>query len=227
MKKTFYVIIAMTILVSYLCSCTKKQDEVSGTEGVSDMNFNEDVTTEISTTEETTEISVEGLNLMQLALLGKADIYDVKNKNTKTITQLLNYREDFDFTYLDLDRDGLEEVVLHFYGECSILHEKDGIIYRYPISERVGYNTDGTVCIAGTAKEAWLSKIKEFTDTEIVLEHIYIFYDDKYYKVYEKDGEQIELTEDELTIIREQYKDIGAERFNYNYDNIVTLLSDR
>ena len=185
----------------------------------------EELTTETPITEETsTEIQVsdDELNLMQQALLSKVDIFDTEDGEYKKVTELPYYYEDTTFRFIDLDGDGVVEVVLQWMW-LSVLKENNGEIYRYPMSHRVRFNEDGTVSGSAGADYNTLFRIS-FTETEIVDEYIYWAIDGKVYKTYDYEGEKIEFTEEEWAEIQEKYPEIMIDSYEFNHNNIVTLL---
>jgi hypothetical protein len=185
----------------------------------------EELTTEIPVIEETSkeiQVSDDELNLMQLALLGKVDIYDIEDGEYKKVTELPYYYEDTTFRIVDLDDDGVVEVVLQWMW-LSVLKEKNGEIYRYPMSHRVRFNEDGTVSGSAGASYNTLFRIS-FTETEMVHEYIYWAIDGKVYKTYEYDGEKIEFTEQEWAEIEATYPEIMIDSYEFNHNNVVTLL---
>ncbi len=205
-------------------------EDITEEETITEATTEEAVTEEPSTKEPTTEIqvSVDELNLMQLAVMGKTDVYDTADGKMKKVMELPNYYENASFRYCDLDGDGVKEVVLDFI-ELSILHEKDGVIYRYGDTHRLmaPLYEDGTMNGSSGASYNQLIRIKEFTETEKIEEVIYSAIDGKFYKEYEYEGEQIELTEEELAAIREQYKEVPLYGHQLTLDNVVTILADR
>ena len=205
-------------------------EDTTEEETINEATTEEAVTEEATTEEPTTEIqvSVDELNLMQLAVMGKTDVYDTADGKMKKVMELPNYYENASFRYCDLDGDGVKEVVLDFI-ELSILHEKDGVIYRYGDTHRLmaPLYEDGTMNGSSGASYNQLIRIKEFTETEKIEEVIYSAIDGKFYKEYEYEGEQIELTEEELAAIREQYKEVPLYGHQLTLDNVVTILADR
>lgn len=222
MKK---VIVLFFLLM--LCGCTKTHTNDSGKETA------ENVTTESQNAEttddeeaETSEIEVsdENLTLMQSVLLGKVDFYDTKYNRNRNIEDLFVYDETRKFYVVDLDGDEVDEVIMHGMADGSIFHENNGVIYRYPTSVRESFNEDGTINGSAGAANNFLCKVKEFTETEMVYEYIYYAIDGKYFSIYEYEGEQIELTEAELAEIKENYSEIKIDSYEFNNNNIVTLL---
>ena len=169
------------------------------------------------------QISDDELNLMQKALLGKVDIYDTEDGKYKKVSEIPYYFVGMDFRFVDLDGDGLVEVILQPPMQGSILHEIDGTIYRYPISNRVCYNEDGTVSGSSGASYNYLFRIS-FTKTEAVDDYIYWAIDGKVYKKYEYEGEKIEFTEEERAEIKATYSEIMIDSYEFNHNNVVTLL---
>ena len=239
--------ILLIFLILLLCGCNKdtvgvvpneassavtETTEISTTENsTTKENITETSTAEIPTTEEqitevpTTEIQVsdDELNLMQLALLGKVDIYDTEDGQYKKVSEIPHYCVEFQFRFIDLDGDEKLEVILETPMQSSILHEIDGTIFRYPISNRVRYNEDGTIHGSSGASYNYLFRIS-FTETEMVDEYIYWAIDGKVYKKYEYEGEKIEFTEEEWAEIEATYPEIMIDSYEFNHNNIVTLL---
>ena len=180
------------------------------------------------TEEPTTEIqeSDDELSLMELVLLGKSDIYDTEDNQYKKVTELPDYYEEAEFICVDLDGDEILEVILRFSMSSSILHEREGVIYRYPITNRVQYNEDGTISGSSGADYNYLFNIK-FEENKMIEEFIYYVIDGKYYSVYEYEGEQIELTEKEIEAIKEQYAEVMIDSYEFNHNNVVTILGNK
>ena len=178
--------------------------------------------------EPTTEIQISDneLNLMQKALLGKVDIYDTEDGQYKKVSEIPHYYAEFQFRFIDLDGDEKLEVILETPMQSSILHEIDGTIYRYPISNRVCYNEDGTVSGSSGASYNYLFRIS-FTKTEAVNDYIFLAIDGKVYKKYEYEGEKIEFTEEEWAEIEATYPEIMIDSYEFNHNNVVTLLGGK
>lgn len=160
---------------------------------------------------------------MQKALLGKTQIYDTTDNKMKWVGELPGYYEDSRFQCCDFDGDGNKEVILEFY-ELSILREKDGVIYRYSESSRSMIHEDGSIIFTAGASNWWLVIVKEFTDEKIVYETIYKFVDDVCYKEYIYNGECVLMPEEELASIHEKYKEVMAEFYDNNYENIINII---
>lgn len=169
------------------------------------------------------EDTIGDFSLMQKVMLGVEKVYDTADKEMKWIWELPGYSDDLDFHYCDLDGDGKKEVILEFY-ELSILHEKDGVIYRYRESDRSRIHDDGSIMFTAGASNWGLAIVKEFTDEKIVYEIIYEYKDDICYKQYIYNGECILMTEEELAAIHEQYKEVRAELYEIHYNNIVNVV---
>lgn len=98
----------------------------------------------------------------------------------------------------DIETTELNEVILQPPMQGSILHEIDGFIYRYPITNRISYHEDGTIYGSSGASYSYLFKIK-FNETEFW---------------------------EEFIAIQEQYPNIIIDSYEFNHNNIVTLLAD-
>lgn len=233
MKKILLILIVFT-----LCGCTKINSVASNNESSNVTEITENATTEevkieiliteaLTTEEATTEIQLsdDELNLMQLALLSKVKIIDTEDGVKKNVTELPYYFEGMDFRYVDLDGDGKNEVVLQPPMQGSILHEINGTIYRYPITNRISYHEDGTIYGSSGADYSYLFRIK-FNETECWDEVIYYAIKGKVYMIYEYEGEQIEFTEEEFAMIQEQYPNIKSEIYEFNHNNIAIVLSE-
>ena len=169
------------------------------------------------------EDTIGDFSLMQKAMLGVEKVYDTADKEMKWIWELPGYSDDLNFHYCDLDGDGKKEVIYLFY-EKSILHEKDGMIYRYRLSDRDKIHNDGSIMSTSGASSWMLVIVKEFTNEEIVYETIYQYEDNICYKQYIYNGECILMTEEELAAIHEQYKEVRAELYEIQYNNIVNVV---
>ncbi len=177
-------------------------------------------------------VEYDGLNLMQKVLLAKEDIIDVEDGQAKKIHQLQYFRNGTSFYYVDLDKDGKNEVILEF-ADWSILHEIDGKIYRYklPYSAIVPMFKDGTMYSSSTASEWFLWRIAEFGEKDIVSEYIYYAICDKdavtqYYSFNGIYGEEELLTDEELELIRNQYKEEKARKYTLGSVDILNIVSD-
>ena len=165
----------------------------------------------------------ENLSLMQKVMLGVEKIHDTADGKMKWVWELPLYYDDSEFHCCDLDGDGKEEVILEL-NELSVLHEKDGVIYRYSESSRSIIHEDGSIMFTSGASSWMLVIVKEFTNEEIVHETIYQYEDNICYKQYIYNGECILMTEEELAAIHEQYKEVMAELYENNYENIINFI---
>ena len=169
------------------------------------------------------EETIGDFSLMQKAMLGVEMVYDTADGEMKWIWELPCYSDDSKFHCCDLDGDGKEEVILRL-NELSVLHEKDGVIYRYSESSRSIIHEDGSIMFTSGASSWMLVIVKEFTNEEIVHETIYQYEDNICYKQYIYNGECILMTEEELAAIHEQYKEVMAELYENNYVNIINII---
>ncbi len=177
-------------------------------------------------------VEYDGLNLMQRVLLAKEDIIDTEDGQVKKIYQLPYFRNSALFYYVDLDKDGQKEVILEA-AEWSILHEKNGKVYRYklPFSAIVSMFKDGTMHSSSTASEWFLWRIAEFGENDIVSEYIYyaVCGEDeitRYYSFNGTFGEEELLTDKELELIRNQYKEEIADEYVLGSTDILYIVSD-
>ena len=174
--------------------------------------------------EDVVEIN-KGLSLMQKAVLGQVEVYDTEDGKMKNVTELPNYYPSIEFHYCDLDGDGVKEVVLRF-AELSILHEIDGVVYRYEESYRamLPLYEDGTMNSTAGAAYSELNKIKEFTKLGKNEEIIFYNIDGIMYKEYNYNGKCIELTDEEYAEIKAKYKEIPAKNYEYSVSNVINVI---
>ena len=66
-----------------------------------------------------------------------------------------------------------------------------------------------------------------FTKTEAVNDYIFLAIDGKVYKKYEYEGEKIEFTEEEWAEIEATYPEIMIDSYEFNHNNVVTLLGGK
>ena len=224
-KRTIAVLTLMCTFI--LCSCNHSTQN----EPTSSSEDNEVQTTE-KVTEPPTTMPDSELNLMQKVLLAREDVIDVEDGQAKKIHQLQYFRNGTSFYYVDLDKDGKNEVILEF-ADWSILHEIDGKIYRYklPYSAIVPMFKDGTMYSSSTASEWFLWRIAEFGEKDIVSEYIYYAVCDKdavtqYYSFNGIYGEEELLTDEELELIRNQYKEEKARKYTLGSVDILNIVSD-
>lgn len=174
---------------------------------------------------EADEIDDEELSLMQKVLLGREKVYDTADGTMKKITELPKYHIGDTFYYCDLDMDGVKEVVLNF-DELSVLHEMDGVVYRYSKknNEIAPLYEDGTM----NENLGWLHRqrirYKEFNKTGIKEEVIYAWVSTVCYKEYLNNYENIVMTDEEYAKIKENYKEIPATQYNLNDNNVINIV---
>lgn len=166
------------------------------------------------------------LNLMQKALLGEVQIYDTKDGKMKWISEVLKSDTQYRSLYnCDLDSDGIEEVILEDVS-LSILHEIDGVIYRYeqPYSFMMSLFEDGSIEGYDYNGVVNFKIVKAFTQTEMIYEYVYQVVDDIYYKEYSADGECVVYTDEELAQINEQYKRVKKNYNIYDFDDVLKYI---
>lgn len=171
------------------------------------------------------EVSAD-LNLMQKALLGEVQIYDTKDGKMKWISEVLKSDTQYRSLYnCDLDSDGIEEVILEDVS-LSILHEIDGVIYRYeqPYSFMMSLFEDGSIEGYDYNGVVNFKIVKAFTQTEMIYEYVYQVVDDIYYKEYSADGECVVYTDEELAQINEQYKRVKKNYNIYDFDDVLKYI---
>ena len=184
----------------------------------------EEICLELISDEDVLEINKD-LSLMQKAVLGQVEVYDTEDGKMKNVTELPNYYPSIEFHYCDLDGDGVKEVVLRF-AELSILHEIDGVVYRYEESYRamLPLYEDGTMNSTAGAAHNELNKIKEFTKLGKSEEIIFYNIDGIMYKEYNYNGKCIELTGEEYAEIKSKYKEIPAKNYEYSVSNVINVI---
>ena len=166
------------------------------------------------------------LNLMQKALLGEVQIYDTKDGRMKWISEVLKSDTQYRSLYnCDLDGDGIEEVILEDVS-LSILHEINGVIYRYeqPYRFMMSLFEDGSIEGYDYNGVVNLKIVKSFTQAEMIYEYVYQVVDDIYYKEYSADGECVAYTEEELAQINEQYKRVKKNYNIYDFDDVLKYI---
>ena len=174
---------------------------------------------------EADEIGDEDLSLIQRVLLGREKVYDTADGTMKKITELPKYHIGYTFYYCDLDMDGVKEVVLN-YDELSVLHEMDGVVYRYSkkCNEIAPLYEDGTMNenLGGLYRQ--LIRYKEFDKTGIKEEVIYAWVSGVWYKEYLNNYENIVMTDEEYAKIKENFKEIPATQYNLNDNNVINIV---
>ena len=219
MKKIIWGILFLGILCS---GCMKREFEMDWDKINAVTIETEGQTDYVPETDGESEEISDNLSTMQKAVLGVEMIYDTADGKMKWIWELPNYVENSKFQYCDMDGDGKGEVIFEWY-EFPILHEKEGVIYRYSTSSRNVIYDDGYIMYKTNDSSWCIMIVKEFTSEEIVYETILQYEDGVYYKEYVYNGECILMTKDELDAFNEQYKGI-RKKYQNNYKNIIYII---
>ena len=173
------------------------------------------------------------LTLMQKVLFNKATFND--GQKIAQIPELFDegYKEDVRFYVVDLDKDGVNEVIITYSPDkVLILHEKDGEVYGYEDSARAYATiyTDGTSSYSGkfAGNDAdFLFGNVSFENNEYTHKSILVVVKESYGERYLKDGNGnlgIEITEEEYEEIMSRYSKKEAKGYKYTVENILEYV---
>jgi len=177
MKTRLLLILCLLIF----CSCSETENKMQ-----------EDLPDETFQTDETDPTSADVMEKYREVLLGNSSFYEPGTAEDYNIAEIRSCLTDSEieevtvssFTVIDLDDDGIEEVILwpaangneewatQTFG-CVILHSIGDKVYGYPRWYRMFYQvkTDGTFWSSGGAGNSGFGKYK-FTEQEVVHERI-------------------------------------------------------
>ena len=136
---------------------------------------------------------------------------------------------DSSFSVVDMDRDGIPEVVLHV-GDNIVLHYKDGVVLAYVFGSRAMQmlRPDGSFHGSGGAASGVYSRVKEFrTDQEEyeleTLAEYDVMEDGK--ESYVIQGKSVASQEEFEKKLAELFGEDYAEQFDFNEENIEAQLT--
>ena len=237
MKKRFQLIFILLIILG-LGGCEKTQPPPASTEqslsptpsgasDASDESNESPMSTYKSILENKTQIlSVDANKELNISQLNQAVSDD---ESVKVVVSK--------FAIVDLDNDDMEEIVLWLivndnddYG-FEVLRYKDGVVYGYTLSYRsfMDLKDDGTFSYSSGAMDYGFGRM-EFTDSSYTIDKI------SYCESSEASDNEQEISyyvnqesateEDFLAAINKQSEKTGITWYDYNDENIETLLSE-
>lgn len=175
-------------------------------------------------------VADEELTLMQKVLFNRETFND--GQKIAQVPGLFDegYKEDVQFYVVDLDKDGVDEVIITYSPDKAlILHEKEGKVYGYEDCARAyaTLHTDGTSSysgkFAGDDANFLLGKVS-FENNEYTHKSIMTVIEEFSGIRYIKDGNGIsgiEITKEEYEEIMSQYSKKEAEGYKYTLENIL------
>lgn len=217
-KLNFYLTLPLLLLFIFLSSCSPENTSnqssssiasppSSSAPSISSSSTKKADNSEVASSSSSSSLSdpAPPYNSYLDILYGETTFFNVTTKDYLDISHIKDAltQDNFpfsieQFTVLDLDNDGIEEVVLQISlaeNECAgfeILHYKEGTVYGYTLVPRgfANLKNDGTFWVSSGASDNGVVRISNFSSTDYSVDEILYCRDNTFYINQEKTSAQ-------------------------------------